>query len=168
MPSKYGFGNTRKKSPYTMGKAHYGKDQKNPIMLTKEGKEKIMASDANPNFKKAIANSPIDMYGKSPMDMYGKSPARKYKSDAQRKAVHASKAESPAKLDFKRIKAGIKGALRGAAANEGTSFPGYDPQGNYSKWGGKYPGSDIIQGYRGGIGMYDQEKAKTRQSKVKK
>ena len=23
-----------------------------------------MASDANPNFKKAIANSPIDMYGK--------------------------------------------------------------------------------------------------------
>ena len=64
MPSKYGFGNTRKKSPYKMGKAHYGKDQKNPIMLTKEGKEKIMASDANPEFKKAIANSPIDMYGK--------------------------------------------------------------------------------------------------------
>jgi len=32
MPSKYGFGNTRKKSPYEMGKAHYGKDQKNPIM----------------------------------------------------------------------------------------------------------------------------------------
>ena len=35
MPSKYGFGNTRKKSPYSMGKAHYGKDQKNPVMLTK-------------------------------------------------------------------------------------------------------------------------------------
>jgi len=29
----------------------------------------------------------------SPIDMYGKSPAKKYKSDAQRKAVHASKAE---------------------------------------------------------------------------
>jgi len=31
MPSKYGFGNTRKKSPYKMGKASYGMDQKNPI-----------------------------------------------------------------------------------------------------------------------------------------
>ena len=99
MPSKYGFGNTRKKSPYKMGKAHYGKDQKNPIMLTKEGKEKIMASDANPEFKKAIANSPVDMKSDSPMYMHGKkSPAKKYKSDDQRKAVHASKAEkSPAK-----------------------------------------------------------------------
>jgi hypothetical protein len=66
-------------------KGGYGKG-KNPIMLTKEGKEKIMASDANPNFKKAIANSPIDMYGKPSI-------AKKYKSDAQRKAVHASKAE---------------------------------------------------------------------------
>ena len=79
MPSKYGFGNTRKKSPYKMGKAHYGKDQKNPIMLTKEGKEKIMASDANPNFKKAIANSPIEKYGKkgSMAKMYGKKSAVK-------------------------------------------------------------------------------------------
>jgi len=62
----------------------YGKG-KNPIMLTKEAQTKIMASDANPKFKKAIANSPIEMYGKSP--------AKKYKSDAQRKAVHASKNE---------------------------------------------------------------------------
>ena len=45
-------------------KAKYGEAQRNPVMLTKKGKEKIMASDANPNFKKAIANSPIDMYGK--------------------------------------------------------------------------------------------------------
>ena len=29
MPSKYGFGNTRKKSPYK--KANYGGDQKNPV-----------------------------------------------------------------------------------------------------------------------------------------
>jgi hypothetical protein len=63
MPSKYGFGNTRKKAP-VYKKAKYGEAQRNPVMLTKEGKEKIMASDANPNFKKAIANSPIDMYGK--------------------------------------------------------------------------------------------------------
>ena len=45
MPSKYGFGNTRKKSPYTMGKASYGMDQKNPIMmksplLNEKGKKK--------------------------------------------------------------------------------------------------------------------------------
>ena len=78
MPSKYGFGNTRKKSPYKMGKAHYWKEQKNPVMLTKEGKEKIMASGANPEFKKAIANSPVDMKYGSPMDMYKKSPAKMY------------------------------------------------------------------------------------------
>lgn len=33
----------------------------------------------------------------SPSKMYGKSPKKKYKSDAQRKAVHASKAESAMK-----------------------------------------------------------------------
>ena len=98
MPSKYGFGNTRKKSPYKMGKAHYGKDQKNPVMLTKEGKEKIMASDANPEFKAAIGKSPVRNY-KNPQDykvfnMGNKpTPVKKYKSDAQRKAVHASKAD---------------------------------------------------------------------------
>ena len=36
MPSKYGFGNTRKKSPYKMGGAHYGMDQKNPIKQEKD------------------------------------------------------------------------------------------------------------------------------------
>ena len=59
-------------------------------------------------------NTPFKMYGKSPMmkALVGKqgnlpqelkakilaSPAKKYKSDAQRKAVHASKSESPAKM----------------------------------------------------------------------
>ena len=59
-------------------------------------------------------NSPYKMKGKSPMmkALIGKqnrlpaelkakilaSPAKKYKSDAQRKAVHASKSESPAKM----------------------------------------------------------------------
>jgi len=56
------------KSP--MMKALVGKQDNLPVALQK----KILASD-------------------SPMDMYGKSPAKKYKSDAQRKAVHASKAE---------------------------------------------------------------------------
>ena len=32
MPSKYGFGNTRKKSPYKLGRATYGMDQKRPIV----------------------------------------------------------------------------------------------------------------------------------------
>ena len=40
MPSKYGFGNTRTESPYgKIGKPRYGKDQKNPIMLTEKGKK---------------------------------------------------------------------------------------------------------------------------------
>jgi len=38
-----------------------------------------------------------NMAGDSPNKMYGKSPKKKYKSDAQRKAVHASKAESAMK-----------------------------------------------------------------------
>jgi hypothetical protein len=56
---------------------------KNPITLTPGGKKAIMASDANPEFKKAIANSPIDMYGK-------KGSMATFKSDGQRKAAYAS------------------------------------------------------------------------------
>lgn len=90
-----------------------------PAELTAEGKKKIMASDANPAFKKAIASSPIDniTYGDksgktgyiggmsresvaqerkdlntiNPVD--DKAGMSRYKSDAQRKAVHASKAD---------------------------------------------------------------------------
>tara|TARA_R100000951_G_C2581164_1_gene161977 strand:- start:240 stop:527 length:288 start_codon:yes stop_codon:yes gene_type:complete len=69
---------------------------KNPIMLTKEGKDKIMASDANPEFKKAIANSPVEMYG-SPVEKYSKSSMAtkkrkpmKEKSRAEQKAIFAS------------------------------------------------------------------------------
>ena len=50
---------------------------------------------------KMYKDSPVMMYKDSPAMMYGKaSPAKKYKSDAQRKAVHASKAEkkSPATM----------------------------------------------------------------------
>ena len=43
--------------------------------------------DNNPKFKAAVDNSPAKMY---------RTPAKKYKSDAQRKAVHASKAEKSA------------------------------------------------------------------------
>jgi len=69
-------------------------------------------------------NRPFKMYGKSPMmkKLIGKqnnlpeelkakiiaSPAKKYKSDAQRKAVHASKAEKASAV--KNYKKGYYGA----------------------------------------------------------
>ena len=39
---------------------------KGPLELTAEGKKKILASDANPEFKSAIAKQPVEMKG-SPM-----------------------------------------------------------------------------------------------------
>ena len=70
------------KSP--MMKALIGNQDKLPVALQKE-----------------ILDSPIDMYGKK------ESMAKKYKSDAQRKAVHASKAEkgSMAKMYGKKASA---------------------------------------------------------------
>ena len=54
-------------------------EKKSIFKLTEKGKKEIMASDANPNFKKAIANSPIEKYGKkgSMAKMYGKKSAMK-------------------------------------------------------------------------------------------
>ena len=63
---------------------------KNPIMLTEKGKKAIMASDANPEFKKAIANSPIDMYGKKGSMATKKRKPMKEKSRAEQKAIYAS------------------------------------------------------------------------------
>ena len=88
MPSKYGFGNTRTKSPYgKIGKPHYGKDQKNPIKLTEKGKKAIMASDANAGFKAAIEDAPLDMKYGTPNKMYGKAknPLMKYKTSMKKK-----------------------------------------------------------------------------------
>jgi len=81
MPGKHSGFKMYGKSP--MMKALIGK-QKN---LPEELKAKILASP-----EKNSKPGPPMKHG-SPMDMYGKSPAKKYKSDAQRKAVHASKAE---------------------------------------------------------------------------
>jgi hypothetical protein len=53
MPSKYGFGNTRKKSPYKMGKAHYGMDQRNPVMK----KETLPGIDTEIDAKKSPAKA---------------------------------------------------------------------------------------------------------------
>ena len=71
MPSKYGFGNTRKKSPYKMGKAHYGQDQKNPIKLV--GDQHKIDKNKDGKISKVdfdMMNSPAKMYGKkkSPME----------------------------------------------------------------------------------------------------
>jgi hypothetical protein len=109
------------KKEHGAGMSRYGSDYSDsPAELTAGGKKKIMASDANPAFKKAIANSPIDnvSYGDksgktgyiggmsryesvkkerkdlntiNPVD--DKAGMSRYKSDAQRKAVHASEAD---------------------------------------------------------------------------
>ena len=65
----------------------YGKG-KNPIMMT-------AAQETLPEVLKAGIRAKEAEESNSPMDMYGKkgTMAYKYKSDAQRKAVHASKAE---------------------------------------------------------------------------
>ena len=68
----------------------------------------------SPMMKALIGNQdklPVELQKKildSPIDMYGKSPAKKYKSDAQRKAVHASKNEKASSM--KNYKKGYYGA----------------------------------------------------------
>ena len=68
MPSKYGFGNTRKKSPYKMGKASYGVDQKNPVKLKKGGMKStggMTGYDAAEGVKRrAKFKSDISSFGK--------------------------------------------------------------------------------------------------------
>ena len=59
---------------------------KSPMMKALVGKQENLPEE----LKAKILASPAKM-------AHGKSPKKKYKSDAQRKAVHASKAESPKK-----------------------------------------------------------------------
>ena len=113
------------KKEHGAGMSRYGSDYSDsPVELTAGGKKKIMASDANPAFKKAIANSSVSRksspannvnYGTGyigkPSAAYmnvdpaeavmsgdkdtreGSGGMSRFKSDAQRKAVHASKAD---------------------------------------------------------------------------
>ncbi len=62
---------------------------KSPMMKALIGKQGNLPEE----LKAKILASPGKMKHGSPMDMYGKSPVKKYKNAAQRKAVHASKAE---------------------------------------------------------------------------
>ena len=62
---------------------------KSPMMKALIGNQNKLPKE----LREAIKKSPAEMKYGSPMDMYGKSPVKKYKNAAQRKAVHASKAE---------------------------------------------------------------------------
>ena len=84
----------------------------------KKNKSAFMMKGKSPMMKALIGNQdklPVELQEeikRSPGKMYGKSPAKKYKSDAQRMAVHASKAEqSPAKMYGK--KSAVKNYKKG-------------------------------------------------------
>lgn len=88
MPSKYGFGNTRTKSPYgKIGKPHYGKDQKNPVMFNEKLRKASAEGDITGKFKEAVDNAPLDMKHGTPNKMYGKAknPLMKYKTSMKKK-----------------------------------------------------------------------------------
>ena len=60
MPSKYGFGKGRKKSPYKLGKPTYGMDQKNPMVGMMDQETPMMKKETLPgiNTKLDAKNSP--------------------------------------------------------------------------------------------------------------
>jgi hypothetical protein len=119
-----------------------GAGGESPMMLT--GKQKNL--DKNNNNK--IDAEDFKM-------MYKKDSAMKnYMNPQDYKVFNMGNKPSPNKLDLKRVTAGIKGAVKGALANEGKSFPGM------KRGGAKYPGSDIIQGFKGGVAIYDRKKKK--------
>ena len=73
---------------------------KSPMTKKLVGKQENLPEALKAGIRKA-PESPMDMYGKSPMD--------KYASDAQRKAIHASKAEK--KSSMKKRGCGCKSAM---------------------------------------------------------
>jgi len=78
------------------GKKPFKMHGKSPMMKALIGGQKILKEKA-PELAAAIEAAPED----SPNKMYGKkSPKKKYKSDAHRKAVHASKAERSPKKNY--------------------------------------------------------------------
>ena len=109
MPSKLGFGNTRKKSS---AMPMYGKSQKNPVMmlgdLDKDGKMSGYESKRQAAIEENTKKAAPKMYDKkSSMKMYDKkSPTKKYASYEQQKAVYASKADggkgNPNKMKHKK------------------------------------------------------------------
>ena len=101
-----GCGPQRLGSPFKMGMKHHSPTKFNAGLKKAAADGKL---DDNPKFKAAVEKSPAKMDKKSPAKnkhiaahQKKKSPAKKYASDAQRKAVHASKADggkgAPAKM----------------------------------------------------------------------
>ena len=90
--------------------------KKNKSAFMMKGKSTVMKklvgkqSNIDKNKDGEISKADFDMMNsKSPLEMYGKkSMAKKYKSDAQRKAVHASKNEKASSM--KNYKKGYYGA----------------------------------------------------------
>jgi len=76
-------------------------DQKNPVMMNKPMKFNDDLKQASADgklsgkFKEAVDAAPVKMYGKA-HKMHGDKPMKKHASDAQRKAVHAGKADGGA------------------------------------------------------------------------
>ena len=99
MPSKLGFGNTRKKSS---AMPMYGKSQKNPVMmlgdLDKDGKMSGYESKRQAAIEENTKKSGTKMYDKkSSMKMYDKkSPVEKY-APGQAAAIYAQKADDAKK-----------------------------------------------------------------------
>ena len=99
MPSKLGFGNTRKKSS---AMPMYGKSQKNPVMMAKKmvkGPDGKMVPDYAVDGKGANdMKSGLNMMDKSMAKMYGskKSMAKKY-APGQAAAIYAQKADDAKK-----------------------------------------------------------------------
>ena len=76
-----------------MGKPAYAMDQKNPVMMDKPMKMKDLSGDGKITKKDVlIGRGVID----PPAKMYKDKPMKKYVSDAQRRAVHATKADGGA------------------------------------------------------------------------
>mgnify|MGYP003672973695 CR=1 FL=1 len=90
MPSKLGFGNTRKKSS---AMPMYGKSQKNPVMmlgdLDKDGKMSGYESKRQAAIEENTKKAAPKMYDK-------KSPAKKY-APGQAAAIYAQKADDAKK-----------------------------------------------------------------------
>ena len=89
----------------------------------KKNKSTFMMKGKSPMMKALIGNQdklPAELQAKilasdsdSPMNMYGKSPVKKHKSDAQRKAVHASKAEKGSMAKMYGKKSAMKNYKKG-------------------------------------------------------
>ena len=89
MPSKYGFGNTRKKSPYKLNRAMYGMDQKNPMVGTMDQENPIMKKETLPGINTELdaKKSPVKaLTGKHHRNVTDRTSAPQKESPARARA----------------------------------------------------------------------------------